>query len=78
MTEQRGHERSAADVRHDMVRLLIEKVRRDPYPSGTMMDLIEEMLAPEDVPVYAGALMEKIQQDEFPSLDLMTRVRDLA
>jgi hypothetical protein len=77
VSEQQRSENSGTDVRHDLVRLLIEKVRRDPYPSGTMMDLIEEMLAPEDVPAYAGVLMEKIQSDEFPSLDMMTRVRDL-
>ncbi|MDH2415870.1 hypothetical protein [Nocardioides sp. CER19] len=79
MAEQndRDQQNGDMDVHHELVTLLIEKVRRDPYPSTTMMDLIEEILAPEDVPAYAGVLMEKIRNDEFPSIDLMARVRDL-
>ena len=57
--------------------ILLDKVAKDPYPSTTMMDLIEELLTPEDVPAYAAVLMDKIRKDQFPSLDLMTRVRDL-
>jgi hypothetical protein len=76
VSEQNG-EQNPRNVHHEIVSLLIEKVRRDPYPSGTMMDLIEELLTPEDLPTYADALMEKIRADEFPSLDMMCRLRDL-
>jgi hypothetical protein len=78
VTEQSQNEQDGFDVRREIVALLIEKVRKDPYPSGTMMDLIEEMLAPEDVEAYTTALMEKIRGDEFPSLDMICRVRDIA
>lgn len=77
MTEQNGSEQGGFDARHEIVSLLIEKVRRDPYPSTTMMDLIEEMLAPEDLEAYSTALMDKIRRDEFPSIDMMSRLRDL-
>jgi hypothetical protein len=76
-SDEHGGGRGHFDTRHEIVTLLIEKIRRDPYPSTTMMDLVEEMLAPEDIPAYAGVLMEKIRQDAFPSIDLMNRVRDL-
>ena len=50
----------------------------DPYPSVTQMDMIEEMLTPEDVQSYAEILMDKIRADKFPSVSLMSRVQGLA
>jgi len=41
------------------------------------IDLIEEFLGPDDVADYAGVLMDKIRNDQFPSLGLMNRVRQL-
>ena len=70
-------EQDEFDVRHEIVSLLLEKVRRDRFPSSTMMDLLEEMLTPQDVPAYARTLMEKVSADEFPSIDLMVRLRGL-
>ena len=70
-------EQDEFDVRHEIVSLLLEKVRRDRFPSSTMMDLLEEMLTPQDVPAYARTLMEKVSADEFPSIDLMVRLRAL-
>lgn len=65
------------EIRHAFVGDLIERVSSDPYPSTTMLDLIEESMGPEEVGEYARALMDKISQDDFPSLDLMNRVRAL-
>lgn len=63
------------DARHELVNTLLEKVRQDPYPSTTMMDLIEqELRSPEEKQAYATILINKIQGDTFPSLDLMVRV----
>ena len=66
------------DARRELVQLLLEKVANDPYPSTTQMDMIEEMLAPEDVQSYAEILMDKIRADKFPSVSLMSRVQGLA
>ena len=65
------------DSRARLVDLLIEKIAEDPYPSGTMMDLVEELLLPDDVPAYAAVLMEKIRADAFPSVPMMKRLVDL-
>ena len=77
MTQNQQSQQDEHDTRRDLLDLLLDKVAKDPYPSTTMMDLIEELLTPEDVPAYAAVLMDKIRKDQFPSLDLMTRVRDL-
>jgi hypothetical protein len=77
MQQHQQSQQDEHDTSHELFELLLDKVAKDPYPSSTMMDLIEELLTPEDVPVYAAVLMDKIRKDQFPSLDLMTRVRDL-
>lgn len=71
-------EQQQFDGRHELVTVLLEKVQADPYPSATMMDLIEEIITPEEVPAYANVLLDKIREDVFPSLDLMIRVRNVS
>lgn len=66
-----------AEVRQQLLALLLEKVHADRYPSATMLDLIEDLVRPEEKPVYARVLMAKVRADRFPSLDLMKRVQDL-
>lgn len=66
-----------SDTRTTLLRTLISKVEEDPYPSTTMMDLIEELLTPEDVPAYADILMRRIEADRFPSMPMIARLRDL-
>lgn len=65
------------DVRDHLLALLLEKVSQDQYPSSTMMDLIEQMLPPEQLSDYARVLLEKIQDDRFPSLDMVRRLSAL-
>lgn len=77
MTEDQSSDQGF-DPHRELVSMLLEKVQEDPYPSSTMMDFVEELLRPEEMPAYAAVLLDKIRNDTFPSLDLMTRVRDLA
>jgi hypothetical protein len=65
------------DSRRRFLDLLLERVAEDMYPSGTMMDFIEELLRPDEVPAYAAVLMQKIQDDAYPSIDMMRRVMAL-
>jgi hypothetical protein len=57
--------------------VLLAKVEQDPFPSVTMLNMIEEMLEPEDVPRYAALLLDKIRADDFPSLDMLKRAQSL-
>jgi hypothetical protein len=65
------------DPREELLDLLLEKVDQDPYPSTTMMDMIEEMLTRDRMEAYARILMAKVSADNFPSLDLIARVKAL-
>jgi hypothetical protein len=62
------------DVRGEVVDLLLEKIASDRNPSVTMMNMVEELLAPDDVPAYAAVLWDKVKTDRFPSISMLRRV----
>lgn len=66
------------DPRRQLLRSLLRKVAADAYPSSTMLDTIEELLTPEDVPAYAKVLLGHIDDDEFPSIPMIYRLRELS
>jgi hypothetical protein len=66
------------DTRAELLDLLLEKVERDRYPSDTMLDMIEGILTPDDVPRYAQVLMAKISEEQFPSIPMIRRLESLA
>jgi hypothetical protein len=66
------------DVRGELVDLLLEKIASDRNPSITMMNLVEELLAPDDVPAYAAVLLDKVQTETYPSLAILRRLMALA
>jgi hypothetical protein len=66
------------DLHHQILELLFDKVRDDPYPSVTMLDMIEQSLSPDDVSEYTEILMEKVSSDQFPSLDHLRRLQQFA
>jgi hypothetical protein len=62
------------DARRELLRFLLDRVQGDKYPSVAMMDLIEELMGPDERPVYAQVLMDKIRRERWPSLSLIRRV----
>lgn len=64
--------------RRELLDALMAKVDEDVYPSSTMLDMIESMLTPADVPAYSESLMSRIRADRYPSISLMQRVQNLA
>jgi hypothetical protein len=58
--------------------LLLQNIASDRYPSVTMMDLVEELLTPDDVPAYAAILLDKVQTETYPSLAILRRLMALA
>lgn len=60
---------------HDRyMRLLLEKIAMDHYPSGELMDRVEIMLDSEHVDTYVELLFEKIERDHYPSKQMLDRV----
>ncbi|MGH3368223.1 MAG: hypothetical protein ACRDOY_13600 [Nocardioidaceae bacterium] len=65
-------------VRDELLGELLQRVQDDTYPSATMLDMIESLLTPDEVPYYAAMLLEQIRQDRFPSWPMIQRVRKFA
>ena len=65
------------DTRAQLFQLLLDKVDEDPYPSVTMLDMIEEIVSPDEMPAYAEVLMSKVRGEQFPSMSMIRRVMAL-
>jgi hypothetical protein len=65
------------DARRELLDILLNRVHRDRYPSNTMMDIVEQLMGPDERPIYAQVLMEKIRNDPHPSLPMIRRVLTL-
>lgn len=62
-------------ARRELLEVLMDKANDETYPSTTMLDLIEDLLTPDEVPGYARWLMSRIDADRFPSISLIRRVQ---
>ena len=65
------------DIRAEVVRLLLEMVEEDTYPSATMLDMIEELANPEERAVYAQILMDNVRASTYPSIPMLRRLTSL-
>jgi len=65
------------DARRELLKIMLDRVQRDRFPSVTMMDIVEELMGPEERAVYARVLIDKIRSDPHPSLPMMRRVLQL-
>ena len=57
--------------------MLLDRIRRENYPSGTHMDMLESVASPQVMVEYILHLMEKIEADEHPSIPMMRRTQRL-
>ena len=56
---------------------LLVKISRDVYPSNTQMDMLEEIATPRLRVMFIFHLMERIEEDEYPSIPMMQRAQRL-
>ena len=54
--------------------VLMKRVREDRYPSTTDMDLIEQIIPPQLLPRYVEVLLDKLAQDQRPSISMIHRL----
>ena len=64
----------SVDVRGEVVNLLLEQIASDRNPSVTMMNMVEELLTPDDVPAYVAVLMDKVKTERYPSYSMLRRL----
>ena len=66
------------EIREWLVESLLDKVREDRYPSYTQLDLIERWIPRRMIPEYLEVLKEKVEQDCYPSIPKVRRIRRVA
>jgi hypothetical protein len=66
------------DPRRELLQVLLEKVANDQYPSVTQLDMIEDMLSPDEIEAYSEVLLEKVRDETYPSIDMLRRLRGLS
>jgi len=66
------------EVRSRTLRVLLDKVDTDQYPSSTMLDMVEQLLTPDDVVDYVEVLLSKVEDENYPSNSIIRRLMALA
>jgi hypothetical protein len=56
------------------MRVLLEKIAVDEYPSGELMDRVEILLDQDHVDDYLELLFEKVEASRYPSKQLLDRI----
>ena len=69
-----ANNRNEIDIRREIVNMLVEKIARDRNPSITQMDLVEQLLTPDDGSAYVAVLMDKVKSERYPSLSMINRL----
>ena len=60
---------------HDRyMRVLLEHIQEDRYPSGELMDRVEILLDDEHVDDYLEILFQKVEEVRYPSKELLDRI----
>ena len=62
------------DLRTRILENLLQRVRDDLYPSATMLDMIEAVLRRDEVDEYTDVLFDKVNDQMYPSMDLLRRL----
>lgn len=63
------------DARSSLLHVLLDRVETEPYPSATMLDFIESLLQPNEIPAYVEHLVDRVRADTYPSIDMLRRIR---
>jgi hypothetical protein len=72
MAEESDHPQERQ--RRSVLRLLLGKVREDMYPSATHLDMIEQLMTPDDLDDYREVLFEKVENETYPSTSILNRL----
>jgi hypothetical protein len=56
------------------MRVLLDRIEADQYPSGELMDRVEILLDREHVDEYLDVLFQKVEDCHYPSKQLLDRI----
>ncbi len=76
--KQMAQEPEQYDIRRELLDVVLTLVQNDRYPSATMMDLVEQLMGPDERAIYVEVLLDKIRRERRPSIPMMRRLMALA
>ena len=62
------------DAHDRYMKILLDRIRSDKYPSGELMDRVEILLDREHIDDYLEILFEKVESCHYPSKQLLDRI----
>jgi hypothetical protein len=65
------------DPRVMLLDVLLATIEEDPYPSTSMLDMVESLLRPHELPVYVAFLLDRIERETFPNIPMLRRLHEL-
>lgn len=74
----RAREQRARSVHHRYVEIMLDRIRTELYPSPIMLDVLEQVTHGTERAELIDILLEKIERDRFPSVQMLERVARLA
>jgi hypothetical protein len=66
-----------ARYRDRYVQLLVDHIVEDKYPSNNQMNIVASLVRPDEMDIYLDSLFEKIEEVQYPSVEMMARVQRL-
>jgi len=66
------------EARAAISQLLLDKIREDRFPSNTHMAMLEEQLPREMLEEYLEVLMDKVEDEPYPSITMLRRIQRVA
>jgi len=68
----------AQEARARYVEMLMDRVRKDPFPSVDQLNRIEAALTPSNAGDYIEMLLDKFSRERYPSPPMLDRIENVA
>ena len=69
---------SRMDAQEALARILLDRIRDDPRPSRTEMQILEATLPPAMKDEYLRILLKKVARERRPSITMLRHIQQLA
>jgi hypothetical protein len=66
-----------ARYRDRYVQILLDHIVADRYPSANQMNIVESLIPPWEMDEYLDALFQKVEEVQYPSVEMMARLMRL-
>jgi hypothetical protein len=66
------------EAENAVAQVLLEHISNDKYPSATHMAMLEQSMTPDIASMYLEVLLDKVREDNNPSIPMLHRIQRVA